>query len=182
MDGGGGHPIIQGDHLAKLGKLMDRGVGLACMHYAVEVPAAKGGKEFLDWIGGYYEDRFSTNPHWTAEIKSLPDHPITRGVKPFAVEDEWYYNIRFRPEMKGVTPILVAKPERRDPPRQERLPARAVQAYRRGQRPRRDPRLGGRAARWRAWLRLHRRPLPQELGQRRLPDPGLERDLLDRQG
>ena len=39
----------------------------------------------------------------------MPDHPITRGVKPFAVEDEWYYNMRFRPEMKGITPILVAK-------------------------------------------------------------------------
>ena len=110
MDGGGGHPIIQEDHLAKIGKLMDQGVGLACMHYGVEVPTAKGGQEFLDWIGGYYEDRFSTNPHWTAEIKDLPNHPITRGVKPFAVEDEWYYNIHFRPEMKGVTPILIAKP------------------------------------------------------------------------
>ena len=111
MDGGGGHPIIQGDHLAKIQKLMDKGVGLACMHYAVEVPKDKGGKEFLDWLGGYYEDRYSTNPHWTAEIKSLPDHPITRGVKPFAVKDEWYYNMRFRPEMKGVVPILMAKPD-----------------------------------------------------------------------
>ena len=45
-----------------------------------------------------------------ADIKSLPDHPITRGVKPFALKDEWYFNIRFRPEMKGVTPILVVKP------------------------------------------------------------------------
>src|ERR1700712_3161223 len=26
MDGGGGHPIIQGDHLATIKKLMDRGV------------------------------------------------------------------------------------------------------------------------------------------------------------
>jgi type 1 glutamine amidotransferase len=110
MDGGGGHPIIQGDHLAKIKALMDKGVGLVCLHYAVEVPKQKGGPEFLDWLGGYYEDRFSTNPHWTAEIKSLPDHPITRGVKPFAVVDEWYYNMRFRPEMKGVTPILVASP------------------------------------------------------------------------
>jgi type 1 glutamine amidotransferase len=110
MDGGGGHPIIQGDHLAKIKKLMEKGVGLACMHYAVEIPKDKGGPEFLDWLGGYYEDRFSTNPHWTAEIKALPEHPITRGVKPFAVNDEWYYNMRFRPEMKGVTPILVAKP------------------------------------------------------------------------
>jgi len=110
MDGGGGHPVLQDDHLAFIGTLMKLGVGLACLHYAVEVPKDKGGPEFLDWIGGYYENRWSTNPHWVADIKSLPDHPITRGVKPFAVKDEWYYNIRFRPEMKGVTPILVAKP------------------------------------------------------------------------
>jgi type 1 glutamine amidotransferase len=111
MDGGGGHPIIQGDHLAKIQKLMDQGVGLVCMHYAVEVPKDKGGPQLLDWIGGYYEEAYSTNPHWVAEIKSLPDHPITRGVKPFAIEDEWYYNMRFRPEMKGVTSILVARPD-----------------------------------------------------------------------
>jgi type 1 glutamine amidotransferase len=111
MDGGGGHPIIQGDHLKTIQKLMDKGVGLVCLHYAVEVPKEKGGPEFLEWLGGYYESGFSTNPHWVADIKSLPDHPITRGVKPFAVRDEWYYNMRFRPEMKGVVPILIAKPE-----------------------------------------------------------------------
>ena len=111
MDGGGGHPMIQKDRLDRVMKpLMDKGVGLVCMHYAVEVPKGKPGQAFQDWIGGYYETGFSTNPHWVAEIKSLPEHPITRGVKPFAVNDEWYFNMRFRPEMKGVTSILVAKP------------------------------------------------------------------------
>ena len=111
MDGGGGHPIIQNEHLETLGKLMDKGVGIACLHYAVEIPKGKPGDKFLDWMGGYYESGFSTNPHWTAEIKELPTHPITKGVKPFAVKDEWYYNIRFRPELKGVTPILVSSPD-----------------------------------------------------------------------
>jgi type 1 glutamine amidotransferase len=111
MDGGGGHPIIQGEHLSTLKRLMDQGVGLVCLHYAVEIPKEKGGKEFLDWLGGYYESGFSTNPHWVAEIESLPEHAITRGVKPFAVRDEWYFNMRFRPDMKGVTPILTAKPD-----------------------------------------------------------------------
>ena len=111
MDGGGGHPIIQGDHLATIKKLIDRGVGLVCMHYAVEIPKDKGGPEFLDWLGGYYESGYSTNPHWVAHVESLPDHPITWGVKPFAVRDEWYFNMRFRPEMKGVTPIIIAKPD-----------------------------------------------------------------------
>jgi type 1 glutamine amidotransferase len=111
MDGGGGHPIIQGDHLETIQKLMDKGVGLVCLHYAVEVPKGTPGDKFLDWIGGYYETGFSTNPHWTGEFKSFPEHPITRGVKPFAIRDEWYFNMRFRPEMKGVTPVLSAKPD-----------------------------------------------------------------------
>ena len=41
---------------------------------------------------------------------SFPDHPITRGVKPFAISDEWYYHMRFRPGMQGVTPILTTLP------------------------------------------------------------------------
>lgn len=111
MDGGGGHPIIQEGHLTTIQQMMEKGVGIACMHYAVEIPKGEPGDKFLDWMGGYYESGFSTNPHWTADIKSLPTHPITRGVKPFAVKDEWYYNIRFRPEMKGVTSIIVANPD-----------------------------------------------------------------------
>jgi type 1 glutamine amidotransferase len=111
MDGGPGHPMIQKDRLKTLQGLMDQGVGLACLHYAVEVPAGNPGDRFLDWIGGYYESGFSTNPHWVADVKSLPEHPITRGVKPFAVRDEWYFNIRFRPDMKGVKPIVVARPD-----------------------------------------------------------------------
>jgi type 1 glutamine amidotransferase len=111
MDGGGGHPMIKAGHLETIQKLIDRGVGLVCLHYAVEVPKGKPGDKFLDWIGGYYETGFSTNPHWTAEFKSLPRHPVTRGVKPFAIRDEWYFNIRFRPGAKGVMPLLVAKPD-----------------------------------------------------------------------
>jgi type 1 glutamine amidotransferase len=109
-DGGGGHPLIQGDHLKTFGGLMDRGVGLMCAHFGVEVPANRGGKEFQDWIGGHYEHLWSCNPMWTPEFSNFPTHPITRGVKPFAVRDEWYFNMRFRPDMKGVTPILSAAP------------------------------------------------------------------------
>lgn len=109
-DGGGGHPFIQGDHLQIVKDLMAKGVGLGLAHYAVEVPADKAGKEFQDWVGGYYEHLYSCNPMWSPEFEKYPDHPITRGVKPFSIKDEWYIHMRFRPEMKGVVPILVAKP------------------------------------------------------------------------
>ena len=109
-DGGGGHPAIQKERLNMLGALMKKGTGLGCIHYAVEVPKDKGGPEFLDWIGGYFETHWSVNPHWDADFKALPTHAITRGVKPFKIRDEWYYHMRFRENMKGVQPILTAVP------------------------------------------------------------------------
>lgn len=109
-DGGGGHPLLQGDRLKTIGALMDQGVGLACIHYAVEPTKEKGETEFLDWIGGAFEIHWSVNPHWDAEFKQFPKHPITQGVKPFTMRDEWYFNMRFRDGMKGVTPILTAVP------------------------------------------------------------------------
>src|SRR5437867_2980663 len=121
MDGGGGHPALQEDHLQKLGELMKKGVGLVCIHYATEPTIEKGQKEFLEWIGGAFEISWSVNPHWDAEFKQLSKHPITRGVKSFTINDEWYFHIRFPEGMKGVTPILSAVPpastmNRRDGP------------------------------------------------------------------
>jgi Trehalose utilisation len=110
MDGGKGHPAIQANRLEFLDGLMKKGVGLMCAHFGVEVPKDKGGPEFRDWIGGYYEDAWSCNPIWRPEFKEFPKHPIANGVQPFAVEDEWYFNMRFRPEIKGVTGILNAVP------------------------------------------------------------------------
>jgi type 1 glutamine amidotransferase len=117
-DGGGGHPAIQEDRLQQLGRHMDRGVGLAALHYAVEVPVETGGQEFTRWLGGHYETNYSVNPIWVAQYEGFPVHPITRGVQPFSTRDEWYFSIRFRPGMEGVTPILQARPsdETRDGP------------------------------------------------------------------
>jgi hypothetical protein len=109
MDGGDGHPLIQNGHRREIQKLIDTGVGFVNLHYAVEYPK-KYEKEVLGWLGGYYERDYSINPTWKAKIASLPSHPITRGVKPFTIEDEWYYNMRWAPGMKGVTPILKATP------------------------------------------------------------------------
>ena len=107
-DGGTGHPFLQGDRLKTLGSLMKKGVGLACLHYAVEPTKEAGEKDFLDWIGGCFETDWSVNPTWRAEFKALPAHTITRGVSPFSLTDEWYFHMRFRDGMKGVVPILSA--------------------------------------------------------------------------
>ncbi|EEF58089.1 PVC-type heme-binding CxxCH protein [Pedosphaera parvula] len=109
MDGGDHHLAIQDHHLDQLQEQMKRGCGLVCIHYAVEVPSKPGGMEFLNWIGGYFETNWSVNPNWEADFKDLPPHPVTRGVKPFKIQDEWYYHMRFQEE-DHVTPILTAIP------------------------------------------------------------------------
>jgi type 1 glutamine amidotransferase len=120
-DGGGKHPAVVEGHLDTLKGLIARGVGFGCMHYGVEVVAEQAGKEFQQWLGGHYENAHSCNPIWEPEFKSFPVHAVTRGVKPFQIEDEWYFNMRFRPAFgDGVNaakdgqevfvPILVATP------------------------------------------------------------------------
>lgn len=109
MDGGDRHPMIQGDRLKTMQKLMDQGVGLVCLHYAVEFPKGKVGDQLLEWLGGYYETGYSKNPHNDIMVTPTPNHPITRGVRPFRAKDEWYYFIRFRPHDARVTPILTGE-------------------------------------------------------------------------
>ena len=89
---------------------MDRGAGYMAIHYGVEVRKGKQGDDYLKWLGGYFEPNWSVNPHWTPDFKEIPKHETTRGVKPFSVNDEWYYHMRFVKDMKGVTPILSALP------------------------------------------------------------------------
>lgn len=109
-DGGSGHPWHNPARLAKLDQLAKKGVGFGAAHYGVEVPKGQTGDKFLEWMGGYFEMNWSVNPHWDANFTSFPSHPITRGVKPFKINDEWYYHMRFRPNLSGVTPILTALP------------------------------------------------------------------------
>jgi hypothetical protein len=107
-DGGAGHPLVA--HLDEFDALMKKGIGLVCIHYAVEVPAGKSGERMEEWTGGYFEPNWSVNPHWTASYKKLPKHETTRGVKPFSTNDEWYYHMRFLGGAGDVTPILTDLP------------------------------------------------------------------------
>ena len=112
-DGGKGNPAIQGDRMKVIDALAAKGAGLAFAHYGVEVPAGPAGEAMQRWNAGYYETNWSVNPMWAPNFDKFPSHPITRGVKPFATHDEWYFNMRWSADpavMKRVTPLLVAKP------------------------------------------------------------------------
>lgn len=107
-DGHESHPIKP--QLAFYDRLAAQGVGLVTIHWATEVERGEIADRFLEWQGGFCDLHWSVNPHWRANYATLPDHPITRGVNPFEVQDEWYYHMRFADGMKGVTPILSALP------------------------------------------------------------------------
>jgi type 1 glutamine amidotransferase len=106
-DGGEGHPAMK--QLAGLKKMAAAGVGIGCIHYAVEIPKGEPGDTLLEAIGGYFETDWSVNPTWAATFK-IPEHEVTRGVKNFGSTDEWYYHMRFQKDMEGVTPILTDLP------------------------------------------------------------------------
>jgi hypothetical protein len=93
--------------------LAARGAGLGFAHYGVEVQAGAPGEAMHRWIGGFYENLYSVNPMWKPPFDKFPNHPITRGVRPFATHDEWYFNMRWAADQAvkaRVTPILVATP------------------------------------------------------------------------
>jgi len=109
------HPLLVGDRLHVLGKQMARGCGLVVIHWTVFVPRAGGGEQFLDWIGGHFD--YESGPaanKWFSKIQTAettvrpatPAHPICRGLKPFQLREEYYYNIRFRERDQRLSPIL----------------------------------------------------------------------------
>ena len=105
-DGGMKHPAFT--KLKVLESLYEKGIGIGALHYAVEMMPGESNDVLTKAIGGAFEINWSVNPHWDAAFTEFPDHPVANGLKPFTLNDEWYFNMRFVEGMKGVTPILAA--------------------------------------------------------------------------
>lgn len=94
-DGGTSHPLADPAHQAVIQRHIDRGAGFVALHYAVE-PSVESATLFRGWLGGNYETGYSCNPLWRANFESFPSHPVTRGITPFSIDDEWYFNMRWQ--------------------------------------------------------------------------------------
>jgi type 1 glutamine amidotransferase len=108
-DGGKGHMIVE--HVPAFEEMLEDNVGVVALHYAVEVPkGSRAATAMLNATGGYFETDWSVNPHWEASFRELPRHAVTKGVSPFSMNDEWYFNMRFVPETEGgvLEPVLTA--------------------------------------------------------------------------
>ena len=110
------HPLYVGDHFKVIEKQMKRGCGLVFFHWSTFHPK-RVHDQITEWVGGYFDYESGPPPRnwysaiqtWTAD--AVPrEHPITRGVKPFRVEEEFYYRLRFRENDPRLTPIVMTRP------------------------------------------------------------------------
>ena len=111
-DGAKNHPLLQPERAAAIQKHIDGGGGFVALHYPLVVPKELS-ERALGWLGGHFDADISGGSgaiKWTPGLAPLPRHPITRGVAPFAINDEWYFNLRFVPDARAITPILKAVP------------------------------------------------------------------------
>jgi hypothetical protein len=105
LDGGDKHPTLKGGRLVQLNQLADNGAGIVMLHQGVDI-SKDFGDSIRGWMGAAWEKGHSQRAHWIDTYKTFPDHPITRGVTPFKIDDGYLYKLKFVPEMKGITPIL----------------------------------------------------------------------------
>jgi type 1 glutamine amidotransferase len=100
--------------VAAVQKLTDNGAGLVLLHFATFAPDQYA-KQCFEWTGGYFDWEENGQRKWYSNITTLdnadvqlatPDHPIARGVKPFRMKEEFYYNIRFVDGDKSIIPLL----------------------------------------------------------------------------
>jgi type 1 glutamine amidotransferase len=119
-DGRDGDQYAEAPHLASaervrfIDKQMKRGCGFLTFHFSTFAPQQYA-DQILDWSGGYFQWETAGKRQWysaitTAETEvrlGAPDHPVSRGLTPFKMKEEFYYNIRFTPKDATLKPIWV---------------------------------------------------------------------------
>ena len=98
------HPLYVGERLQVLERQMKRGCGILFHHWSTFHPS-KYHDRITEWVGGYFDYETGTGPNkWYSKIETrdyttvvhLPEHPIARGIRPFKLKEEFYFNLRFR--------------------------------------------------------------------------------------
>lgn len=104
-DGGGKQAYLASvERVALVQRLVDRGAGIISLHQAVEFPPAQA-ELSLEWMGGVY-NALSGRGHWDSTHSAFPEHPVTRGVVAWSINDGWLNRFKFPPSMAGVTPLV----------------------------------------------------------------------------
>ncbi len=105
-DGGGKQAFLKTpERVAQVQKWMDAGVGLVCIHQAIDFPEPFV-EQAKSWLGGVYVPKKSGRGHWNSQHVDFPQHPVTRGVEPWKINDGWLNKLEFVEQQKGVTALV----------------------------------------------------------------------------
>jgi type 1 glutamine amidotransferase len=93
--------------LDALSKLAARRGGLVGLHWAIGTREAQNIDDCLKLLGGCHggPDRRYKVVEVEAQIPD-PQHPITFGIAPFRVHDEFYYQLKFARRETSIQPVL----------------------------------------------------------------------------
>lgn len=106
-------PFATPERLQKMRRLMERGCGFSLIHFST-FASNELGNDVLAWGGGFFDwQDDSGKRNWYSSILNLDttvevnDHsPLSRGVKAFRINEEFYYNIRFDANDRRLQPVL----------------------------------------------------------------------------
>jgi type 1 glutamine amidotransferase len=102
-DGGGKQAYLATpERIAKIDALVKQGVGIVNLHQAVEFSPAFA-LQSIAWTGAAY-NALSGRGHWDSVHEEFPEHPVTRGVSPWQINDGWLHRFQFVAE--GITPLV----------------------------------------------------------------------------
>lgn len=98
---------------AYLERQINRGCGFGVLHFSTFAPD-KHAAQILRWSGGYFDWEEDGKRKWYSAIQTkdaevtpvVKDHPALRGVGPFKLREEFYYNLRFNPDDRRLQPLL----------------------------------------------------------------------------
>lgn len=119
-DGRDGHLYEEAPHLASpervrlIERQMKRGCGFLTFHFSTFAPNKYAG-DVLRWSGAYFQWETNGKREWYSAITTKeaevrlgsPDHPVSRGLTPFMMREEFYYNLRFPDGDNTTKPIWI---------------------------------------------------------------------------
>ncbi|GIX05419.1 MAG: hypothetical protein KatS3mg114_1288 [Planctomycetaceae bacterium] len=88
-----------------------RGGGLVCLHWAMGTKPAEHIADFVHLFGGCHGGDDRKYQVLTTDLRPAPsaaEHPILRGVTPFRLDDEYYYQLKWYPREPAPQPLLEA--------------------------------------------------------------------------
>lgn len=94
-------------------KQISRGCGFVTVHFSLFFNN-KDGQKIIQWNGGFYQwQNEQEEREWYSSIKwgnhfinlASPKHELSNGLIPFMLNEEYYYNMKFRETTTGFIPI-----------------------------------------------------------------------------